>query len=159
MIINDKKENWKKCCIYLFKNSTNPRVYIGATKNLFNRIAMHKHLSENNPYMDIHKAIYEIGWDNFEVEVLEIIEDYKLLRERENFYIKEYKSEDPIFGYNRDFNIKSNRPKKVVISSDGKEYKSIRYASQITGISDSHICSCCKGKRKTAGGFTWEYVD
>lgn len=27
------------------------------------------------------------------------------------------------------------------------------------GISQPHICSCCKGKRKTTGGFKWRYAD
>jgi hypothetical protein len=26
-------------------------------------------------------------------------------------------------------------------------------------INNGHICWCCKGKRKTAGGFKWEYYD
>lgn len=24
---------------------------------------------------------------------------------------------------------------------------------------ENHVCDCCKGKRKTAGGFRWEYAD
>lgn len=32
-------------------------------------------------------------------------------------------------------------------------------AQRITGISSSTIGECCKGKRKTAGGFIWRYAD
>ena len=40
-----------------------------------------------------------------------------------------------------------------------KKFKSIREASKIIGISAGHICSCLKGKAKTAGGFKWQYAN
>lgn len=36
-------------------------------------------------------------------------------------------------------------------------YESAKQASIITGIDYSHICDAAKGKRKTAGGYRWEY--
>ena len=45
-------------------------------------------------------------------------------------------------------------------SKDGEfiaEYPSIMEASRQTGCYQSHICACCKGKRKSTGGFIWEY--
>ena len=38
-----------------------------------------------------------------------------------------------------------------------KEYPSALEAEKETGILRSHICSCCKGKRKTTGGYIWRY--
>lgn len=38
-----------------------------------------------------------------------------------------------------------------------KEFAGINEASRITGVSVSGICSCCKGDRKTAGGYIWKY--
>ena len=38
------------------------------------------------------------------------------------------------------------------------EYSSIHEASRQTGCNASHICSCCKGKYKSAGGFIWKYT-
>jgi hypothetical protein len=35
------------------------------------------------------------------------------------------------------------------------KYFSCLSASKNTGINVSHICQCCSGKRKTAGGFIW----
>lgn len=47
-------------------------------------------------------------------------------------------------------------------SKDGKnliaKYASAREASRQTKVSNGHICSCCKGKRKTAGGYVWRYA-
>jgi len=64
------------------------------------------------------------------------------------------------------------RLKKVNIKSDSKKvakkdkntneiihvYKSITEANSCTKVGISHISECCKGKRKTAGGFIWCYI-
>lgn len=39
-----------------------------------------------------------------------------------------------------------------------KEWRSAIDAENGCGVSRNHICSVCKGKRKTAGGFIWRYV-
>ena len=47
-------------------------------------------------------------------------------------------------------------------SKDGEfiaEYPSIMEASRQTGCSAPNICSCCKGKRKSTGGFIWKYKE
>lgn len=59
--------------------------------------------------------------------------------------------------------IRESNPSKPVIqfSKDGElisEYPSVRDAERQTGISNSNICSCCKGKRKTCGGYIWMYA-
>lgn len=36
---------------------------------------------------------------------------------------------------------------------------SLDVAEQITKIASADICKCCKGKRKTAGGFRWKYKE
>lgn len=37
------------------------------------------------------------------------------------------------------------------------EFVSSREADRILGINNSNIIQCCKGKRKTAGGYYWKY--
>lgn len=37
-------------------------------------------------------------------------------------------------------------------------FQSAKDAEKQLGIDRAHICWCCKGKRKTAGGYTWKYV-
>ena len=49
--------------------------------------------------------------------------------------------------------------KKVICIETGIIYPSMSEASRQTGISSGHICSVCKGKRKTAGGFHWELYE
>ena len=49
---------------------------------------------------------------------------------------------------------------KAVIMNNGTTtrcYKSIKNAERRTGISASNICQVLQGKRKTAGGCTWQY--
>ena len=46
-------------------------------------------------------------------------------------------------------------------SKDGEfiaEYPSTQEAERQTGCSHGNICSCCKGKRKSCGGFIWKYA-
>lgn len=40
-----------------------------------------------------------------------------------------------------------------------KIFDSITQASKILGLSQGNIVEVCKGKRKSCGGYTWEYVD
>jgi len=51
---------------------------------------------------------------------------------------------------------------KSVIQYDKKNnelniFLSIKDASDKTGVLSPNICSCCRGKTKSAGGFVWKY--
>ena len=55
-------------------------------------------------------------------------------------------------------------PTKSVIqySKDGEfiaEYNSVMEASRQIGCNPSSICKCCKGTRKSTGGFIWKYKE
>ena len=39
-----------------------------------------------------------------------------------------------------------------------KEWPSAHKAERQLGISPSNICQCCKGRKKSAGGFVWRYA-
>ena len=47
---------------------------------------------------------------------------------------------------------------KVRCVETGVIYDSVKQASQETKIDGASICRCCKGKQKTCGGYTWQYV-
>ena len=60
--------------------------------------------------------------------------------------------------------IRENNPSKPVIqfSKNGDfiaEYPSAREAERQTGCRNGNICSCCKGKYKSTGGFIWKYKE
>ena len=39
------------------------------------------------------------------------------------------------------------------------KFSSAHEAEVETGIASSHITACCKGKRKSAGGYIWQYLE
>ena len=49
--------------------------------------------------------------------------------------------------------------KRVKCVETGVIYDSVADTSRKTGLSQGNICQCCNGKRKSCGGFTWEFVD
>lgn len=55
-----------------------------------------------------------------------------------------------------------NRKKQVIqyniAGTEVARYISASEASRLTNISKSCITKCCRGERKTSGGFIWEYV-
>lgn len=49
----------------------------------------------------------------------------------------------------------------IQYTKDGTEvarYQSQKEAMDKTGLSNRHISCCCKGKRKTCGGYVWRYA-
>ena len=58
----------------------------------------------------------------------------------------EYKNRKEIVQYDMNMNLVS-------------EFENIRQANIKTGVNDSRIRGCCKGKYKTAGGFIWKYKE
>ena len=56
-------------------------------------------------------------------------------------------------------NRKAQISKKVICIETGIVYNSLHDATRKTGIHHATICSVCKGKRKIAGGYHWEYVN
>ena len=49
--------------------------------------------------------------------------------------------------------------KPVLCIETGIRYQSACAAQRITGINQGHISMCCNGKRNTAGGYHWKFVD
>lgn len=47
---------------------------------------------------------------------------------------------------------------KPVRQNDGVEFERINQAARETGCRAAEITSVCKGRRKTCGGFKWEYI-
>ena len=67
------------------------------------------------------------------------------------------------YSYNNTYNdIRKKAAKKLskpifCIELD-KVFSSIQEAERQTGINDGNICSCLKGKLKSAGGYHWKYA-
>ena len=82
--------------IYQLKNTVNGKIYIGQAQNILNRFNDHRRNRNGHlMYRDCHlyRAIKKYGWDKFEISVLERIDDFNLLNEREIFWIEELNPE------------------------------------------------------------------
>lgn len=51
------------------------------------------------------------------------------------------------------------RARAVLCVETGVVFDTIKDAGVFTGGSPKNICSCCRGKLKTSGGYHWRYVD
>lgn len=99
-----KREDLNKCGIYCIRNLANNKVYIGKSRNIYNRIAAHinelrrKSKNENRHLIN---AWFKYGEDNFDYYVLEYLNlDENLLRDRELYWMQKYNSTDRKHGYN-----------------------------------------------------------
>ena len=53
----------------------------------------------------------------------------------------------------------SSNSKCVKCIETQEVFPSMRNAEKVIGIKGNHISDVCKGKRKTAGGFHWEFIN
>jgi len=75
--------------IYKITNLVNGKFYIGSSVNVKNRFSTHISELNSNTHGNIHlqRAWNKYGQDNFKFELIEIVEDNKLLLEREQFFL------------------------------------------------------------------------
>lgn len=93
--------------IYRYTNLINNKKYVGQTNNIDRRIREHKNNSFNSKSINyenkIHQAIRKYGYDNFKIDIIEVINDvtdYNIVNERERYWIKKEKSLLTQWGYN-----------------------------------------------------------
>lgn len=82
----------RKGGIYRFSIINKPNVfYIGSTGIFYTRFLKHTKPNAYEYNGDcFHYVGQTCGWDKFNFEILEVIEDLKTLRDRENFYLRKY---------------------------------------------------------------------
>jgi group I intron endonuclease len=92
-----------KAGIYKLTCKNNNKIYIGKSINIGTRLSYHKN---TNGKTLIRKAIEKHGWDSFDVEILEIFENFNKLKDndhllkREAHFIEILNSTDRDIGYN-----------------------------------------------------------
>lgn len=75
-------------------------------------------------------------------------------------YLEEHKGVNhPSYGLK---GIKNKNSKKIIQYDSKnnfiKKWDSMADVHRLLGLNTGTICQCCKGKRKTAGGYIWEYA-
>ena len=89
--------------IYMIENMINSMRYIGQTKidPPSGRITTHIRESKKGSTTNLHQAMREFGWSNFEVYWLHYKNvPVKYLDSIEKLYIRRYKTQDETIGYN-----------------------------------------------------------
>ena len=76
-----------KSGIYYIKCLSNSRVYVGSSKDIYNRLHQHRHkLNKNKHFKVVQNSYNKYGDDNFECGILEECPVDKLI-EREQYYV------------------------------------------------------------------------
>ena len=155
------------CGIYKITNRENGKIYIGQSKDIFNR--WKAHISRrNNPHNNsaIESALGKYGIENFELDILELCEE-KDLNEAELKWIQQYNSYAPN-GYNIAIggqNFTNQEQLKEISCYDLDTYQlittypSIREAARITHFDRQRLSECCNNKEDTCtcGGMYWAF--
>lgn len=150
--------------IYKIKNILNGKVYIGQSVDIEKRWSTHIAELKNNYHYNIHlqSAWNKYGEENFEFSIVEECGADRL-NQCEIYWISKFDS------YKNGYNLTSGGGNteafsKSVIQFDcsGNElarYTSISEAETSTSVCYSQISECCSDKRKTAGGYIWQYEE
>ena len=169
--------------IYLITNTVNDKIYVGQTVDIEDRWGNHKARLNGGYHNNKHlqRSWNKYGSDSFSFTVLtECAEEQ--LNTMEEYFIFCLDSYDKRVGYNKNYGGGSGRPTeetKRKLSESQKndkkksktvigihkvtgliiEYPSTKEAARIIGICNGHISECCRGIRKSAGGYTWMYSE
>jgi predicted GIY-YIG superfamily endonuclease len=150
--------------IYKIENLINGKIYIGQSIDIEKRWSVHKAELNRNYHCNNHlqNAWNKYGEENFEFVIIEEC-DNSQLNEREIYWIDKYGSY--INGYNLTSgggNTESFSKPVIQFDCNGNElcrFLSVSEAETSTNICYSQISECCCNKRKTAGGYIWQYAD
>lgn len=89
--------------VYKITNNINNCIYIGITNNFQRRMREHKNNAENFDYKyksKLYNAIRKYGMENFNAEIIEVVDNREQLEEREKYWIEFYDSTNHDLGYN-----------------------------------------------------------
>lgn len=170
---------YKTGYIYAAKCNITNKYYIGQTiQNPKKRWYRHKYdalnfkdykiFSSNPCGRKFYNAIRKYGYNNFTWFVVKELHNCttQTLDMQEKFWISFYNSIDN--GYNskqggtNGAHLKENIQKQyvsIINYTTGEIYECINDAEKETGISHSNIIAVCKGRRKSAGGYVFGYID
>ena len=163
---NTKDKNFY---VYMHVNKINNKKYIGITSQ---ERVNDRWRSDGSGYKTqvFGKAIDKYGWENFDHIILfEGLSEQEAIN-KEIELIQKYNTRNPKNGYNISEggdigtygHLNNNLSIKVYqYSIDGcfiKEFPSMMEAERETGIDNSFICACCKGRVAYSKDYRWSYM-
>lgn len=144
--------------VYRITNTLNGKFYIGCSTNIKRRWSAHrtryKQASNKEYNRPLYKAIREDGIENFNFDILELVDDREKLYSREYFFIKELHACQN--GYNEDYG-GENHGRAKLTADDVVDIRE-RYAEH-ESKRNVYLDYCYKigerGFHKVWNGYTW----
>lgn len=144
--------------IYKIENTNTGRVYIGQSKNIYNRFQQHKTELKSNTHhsLKLQRSYNKTSDKNvFKFSVVEIVNDEKMLNEREQHYIDYYDS------YNNGYNccnvgVFPNNEKNNIKNIKRKYYQDLfhSFASHMSvNVGDTRL-----EKINSSKGYSWQTI-
>lgn len=135
--MKQRKEDKEKSGIYVIKNNTNNKIYVGKTVNIYRRIKWHVsalNTKDSNENRHLINSWHKYGRDNFTYYVVEYIDcDDRIeldlmLKEKELYWMKELNTLNPNLGYNLRYDSESgmkvsNETREKLRKATLKRYK------------------------------------
>ena len=167
----------KNIGIYIITNAINGKFYIGSSSDIQQRFYNHKSKLLNKTHVNLHlqNSVNKHGFENFKFQVLANC-PFENLDSLEQWYVDNLKPHYNIRKFvesNRGIVLKEEHKEKISNSMIGKfckpvlqytkqgelvkEWESLTEAQIEGGFLLSKISACCKGNRKSHGGFLWIY--
>lgn len=161
----------RKFCVYKHTVIENGKVYIGITSQNLVRRWQNGYGYKDNIYF--YRAILKHKWENISHEILFENLSMEDAWQKEKELIKQYKSNNPKFGYNRSSGgdsgnagvyglseeAKLKKYKKVICLETKEIFENIKIASEEKNVCRSSISACCKKKKISIGDYHWMYLD
>lgn len=149
----------KEYCVYMHTNKTNNKKYIGMT-SLEPKIRWAKgngYKTQPRFYSDILKY----GWSGFTHEIIfdGLSKKEAQAKERELIALCETDNIDKGYNINGNKNKKETRIKQVYCVELDRVFKNQSEAARELNLDSSAIGRCCRGERKTSGGYHWSFLD
>jgi len=155
--------------LYIHFNKINHKKYIGITS----LSVVQRWHTDGSGYKNqrlFYRAISKYGWNNFEHVVIFNKLSPEKAYELEQLFIDALNTNRKDCGYNISrggenislgaYNIESMSTPVYQYTIEGEfvtEYPSMMEAQRQTGISNSNICACCKGKHAYINNYRWSY--
>ena len=138
----------KKYCVYKHTNKSNQKSYIGMT--CLNPCVRWKGGQGYSAQKKFYTDILRYGWDNFTHEIL-----YSDLSKEEAMQ----KEKELITRYNTIKNGYNTSGRLVYCVELDRYFTTLIEAANELGLDYSSISKACLGKRKTVGGYHWQYAN
>lgn len=103
--IRNKRDEERRCDtsgVYMIRNKTNGKVYVGSSLDLKQRWIDHRKALRGNrhPNGRLQNSWNKYGEDAFEYVILEYVQEIDKLLDREQYWIDESKCQNDVYGYN-----------------------------------------------------------